>query len=321
MRRLFSGLLGPTERQRSEQPESGLFTPLFPSQHLKAAAGDLFATDSGKEAFRAASDLVRSLGIGRLGEGLATRIASGSFSIDQLRGINDHVDAAINANTMQGKIEGTLGALAGLGFGLLGATHARPRRRTFGPSSRKAFGEVGKTKAKTRPVVAGKEPTAHVHANGSRVPGSVLSRSERARNYALYLDLIVLHTGVQLHRKQRRLLDKSLRQRTYKRLRGVALKRHHEAFRRGKNALIAKWEKETGQIWPTYAEDVLREDGKLWRRAGERYDAHHIIEQKYGGPHKWWNLTPARYPEQHQGGIHREPVMQILFRSATNKYE
>lgn len=37
---------------------------------------------------------------------------------------------------------------------------------------------------------------------------------------------------------------------------------------------------------------------------GDPYDAHHIIEQNYGGPHEWWNMHPARAPDQHQGGIH-----------------
>ena len=44
------------------------------------------------------------------------------------------------------------------------------------------------------------------------------------------------------------------------------------------------------------------------------YDAHHIIESSYGGPNQWWNMHPARFPDQHQQGIHRAggPSNQIF---------
>ena len=50
-------------------------------------------------------------------------------------------------------------------------------------------------------------------------------------------------------------------------------------------------EEETLQKWPV--------DEK-----GRRYQLHHIIEQQYGGEHEWWNIHPAKFPDQHQGGIH-----------------
>lgn len=37
---------------------------------------------------------------------------------------------------------------------------------------------------------------------------------------------------------------------------------------------------------------------------GKPYDAHHIIENKYGGDNEWWNIHPAKFPDEHQGGIH-----------------
>ena len=40
------------------------------------------------------------------------------------------------------------------------------------------------------------------------------------------------------------------------------------------------------------------------RKIGQPYDAHHIIETNYGGPHEWWNIHPAKYPNEHQAGIH-----------------
>jgi len=70
----------------------------------------------------------------------------------------------------------------------------------------------------------------------------------------------------------------------------------------------------TGQKWPRYSEDLVNEKGRVLRRAGDPYDAHHVIENVYGGPHEWWNLTPARFPDQHQGGINTESIMKTLFR-------
>ena len=35
--------------------------------------------------------------------------------------------------------------------------------------------------------------------------------------------------------------------------------------------------------------------GRTIKPTESKYDAHHI----------WQNITPAKYPEQHQGGIHR----------------
>ena len=40
------------------------------------------------------------------------------------------------------------------------------------------------------------------------------------------------------------------------------------------------------------------------RKAGQRYDAHHLIESSFGGSNAWWNLHPAAFPSEHQAGIH-----------------
>ena len=72
-----------------------------------------------------------------------------------------------------------------------------------------------------------------------------------------------------------------------------------------KNNVIKEWEKQTGQKWPTYTEDVISEKtGRVIRRKGDKYDAHHIIENNIGGEHEWWNIHPARFPDEHQAGIH-----------------
>lgn len=80
-----------------------------------------------------------------------------------------------------------------------------------------------------------------------------------------------------------------------------------------KNKLIEKWEKETGKEWPRYKEDVKNSQGNVVRRAGDYYDAHHIIELSYGGPAESWNIVPARYPDKHQNGIHKADSTKKLF--------
>ena len=68
--------------------------------------------------------------------------------------------------------------------------------------------------------------------------------------------------------------------------------------------LIQMWEEKTGTEWPRYTEDVFNEAGDVLRTANQPYDAHHIIELSTGGPNEWWNLHPARFPGEHQNGIH-----------------
>jgi hypothetical protein len=128
------------------------------------------------------------------------------------------------------------------------------------------------------------------------------------------MDAIEQHTGFRLHPAQRAELMKDLSTNSYTRLSSAAGAAHRRGFTtRVKNAQIAEWERQTGQAWPRYAQDLLNADGKLLRKAGDPFDAHHVIENVYGGPHRWWNLTPARFPDQHQGGIHLESIMDDLF--------
>ena len=67
--------------------------------------------------------------------------------------------------------------------------------------------------------------------------------------------------------------------------------------------LRKQWERETGQEWPTY-EDNVYVNKKIWRFKGQYYDAHHIIEVSFGGPNVWYNLFPAASPNEHPYGIH-----------------
>ncbi len=74
---------------------------------------------------------------------------------------------------------------------------------------------------------------------------------------------------------------------------------HRAKFDSAKSRLILEWEANTGRTWPTYGSNAPK-----GRVPGGKWDAHELIPNKNGGPIEWWNITPARYPDQHQGGIH-----------------
>lgn len=102
------------------------------------------------------------------------------------------------------------------------------------------------------------------------------------------------------------MLTDNLKGNKYSKLTTEAGKAHRNKFTTEvKEKLITEWEQETGQVWPKYTEQVLSKNGTVLRDVGDHYDAHHIIENIYEGPHEWWNLHPAKFPSEHQGGIHR----------------
>ena len=113
-------------------------------------------------------------------------------------------------------------------------------------------------------------------------------------------------TGRRLTRKQLHLLAEDLRNNKYEKLEDVAKHKQREAFRKNKSNLIEEWEKNTGQKWPKYKENIYskRNPKFLVKKKGEPYDAHEIIPNMMGGPLKWYNIHPAKFPDEHQGGIH-----------------
>lgn len=78
-----------------------------------------------------------------------------------------------------------------------------------------------------------------------------------------------------------------------------------EEFDRIKEDLKRQWEIENGREWPKYKEDVYSSNGKLIRRAGADYDAHHIQPLGMGGKNEAGNITPlhanCHYDKQ---GVH-----------------
>lgn len=75
-------------------------------------------------------------------------------------------------------------------------------------------------------------------------------------------------------------------------------------FNANKERLIKEWEEKNGMECPRYEEDVYV-NGKLIRKAGDRYDAHHIHPLSLGGKNESNNITPIS-AEKHfdKQGVH-----------------
>lgn len=78
-----------------------------------------------------------------------------------------------------------------------------------------------------------------------------------------------------------------------------------EEFGDSKQQLKKAWEEIFGREWPKCEEDVYSENGKLLRKKGSDYDAHHIQPLGMGGKNEATNITPL-HVEQHydKKGIH-----------------
>jgi len=114
-----------------------------------------------------------------------------------------------------------------------------------------------------------------------------------------------VRTGTELPKNQIEKLKEALRNKEYKKISPIETAKHRAEFDKVKNKVIKEWEENTGKKWPVYNENVISEKtGKIIRKQGDKYDAHHIIENTFGGEHEWWNMHPAKFPNEHQAGIH-----------------
>jgi hypothetical protein len=78
-----------------------------------------------------------------------------------------------------------------------------------------------------------------------------------------------------------------------------------EEFNRNKAVLIKEWEEKNGKEWPTYKEDVYNENGIRIRKAGDKYDAHHVNPLELGGKNTSENITPIHASKHYDSqGIH-----------------
>ena len=139
------------------------------------------------------------------------------------------------------------------------------------------------------------------------VEASLASKGTVKIDYDLakdYIRDVESKTGLKLHKNQIEQLKAALREHKYEKMTPLETLKHRNKFNSVKNKLISEWEEKTGQTWPRYTEEVYDKKGRVARDIGQPYDAHHIIENNFGGPHEWWNIHPAKFPDEHQAGIH-----------------
>ncbi|MBC1291487.1 T7SS effector LXG polymorphic toxin [Listeria booriae] len=133
----------------------------------------------------------------------------------------------------------------------------------------------------------------------------VIKRSINSGLIRSYVRDVEQQTSRKIAKIQVDALKDALRAKEYTKLTPSETMKHRAKFDATKNKLIVEWEAKLSQEWPRYSENVLSErTGKIIRRQGEMYDAHHLIENTFGGEHEWWNIHPARFPNEHQAGIH-----------------
>jgi hypothetical protein len=83
----------------------------------------------------------------------------------------------------------------------------------------------------------------------------------------------------------------------------VAEKR--QEFNEKRPECIKQWEEANGKEWPSYKEDAYSASGKLLRKAGQPYDAHHIHPIALGGKNEASNLTPISVEKHYdKQGVH-----------------
>ncbi|MEK1830820.1 hypothetical protein AAAC51_22625 [Priestia megaterium] len=119
-----------------------------------------------------------------------------------------------------------------------------------------------------------------------------------------YLKDVESKTRLKVHKIQVEFLKESLRNNKFEKLTPKETAKHRGRFTTSlKNKLIEEWEEKTNQKWPRYTEEVYDQSGEIARHIGQPYDAHHLIENNFSGPHEWWNIHPAKYPDEHQQGF------------------
>ena len=127
-----------------------------------------------------------------------------------------------------------------------------------------------------------------------------LLNTQLAKDIKAYLTDIQNLTGRQFTPQQLELLKADLRENVYSRLSKEEADLNRIDFERKLPSLRKEWEANTGQTWPK--ETYTDRNGNVKNR---NYDAHHVVENKFGGKAEWWNITPAMRGFEHQGGIHR----------------
>lgn len=145
-----------------------------------------------------------------------------------------------------------------------------------------------------------KETTEKVVTKGTKEIGERLDK----KLFPEYLQEVEKITNREIKPNQMEKLQMALKDQEFVKLDPEKSRLHRRLFDNARDKLIDEWEKNTGDKWPVYAQDVLNDAGEVIRKAGQRYDAHHLIESSFGGSNAWWNIHPAAFPLEHQAGIH-----------------
>jgi hypothetical protein len=119
-----------------------------------------------------------------------------------------------------------------------------------------------------------------------------------------YLDEVESVTGRAVGDPQRSRLEWEVENGSFEYQGAEIAESRRKAFDGVKKKLIAQWEEHTGQSWPRYEETVFDAEDEVARKIGDPYDAHEFIPNSYAGPQEWWNIHPAKFPTEHQAGIH-----------------
>ena len=175
-------------------------------------------------------------------------------------------------------------------------------------SVKKAVGEgietgtkkVVKETAENEIEQATKETVEKVVVEATKEVGEKLDK----KLFPEYLKEVQTITKREISPIQLEKFQKVLKEQDFVKLNPEKAKLHRKLFDNARDKLIDEWEIRTVDKWPVYAHDILNDAGEVIRKEGQRFDAHHLIESSYGGPNAWWNLFPAAFPDEHQGGIH-----------------
>ncbi len=169
----------------------------------------------------------------------------------------------------------------------------------------KEVAEAGAEKAAKELAEEGTEKLAKETAEQAAVKGvKEVGESMDKKLFPESLKEVEKFTNREIKPVQMEKLQKALKEQEFVKQTPEKSKLHRKLFDNAKDKLIDEWEKNTGDKWPVYVEDVFNEAGEVIRQAGQRFDAHHLIESSFGGPNAWWNLHPAAFPYEHQLGIH-----------------
>ena len=180
-----------------------------------------------------------------------------------------------------------------------GATTEKIVKETVGTAAEKVAKEMTETIVEKTEKELGENTIEIVEKTVLKVGDKI----DKTR-FSDYMKEIEKITTREITTKQRCLIEKALKEKDYVKLSVEDRRVASREFNRVRSDLIKEWEKMTNQKWPCYTKDVINDAGVVIRKAGQPFDAHHIIELSTGGPNKWWNLHPASFPDEHLKKIH-----------------